>query len=162
MRPSFSSTETDSSDSTLSCSREYGCSGSLMSRTVSDAPHHESAPIHQLSKSGREGTERDGLARRGLKYSTKDIERVERVGGVGVRGALRPLVHHRVCVDHAHSHLPPPLDPAPAVVNRFGRAEGRAAEWNGREEETTSRRLGEEKKTSQSGLNHCCTFPEWA
>jgi pentatricopeptide repeat protein len=140
MRPSVSSTETDSSDSTLSCSREYGCSGSLMSRTVSDAPHHESPPIHQLSKSGREGTERDGLTRRGLKYSTKDIERVEHIGGVGVRGALRPLVHHRVCVDHAHSHLPPPPIGSGAGGSEWI-WEGRRAELRnvGRGPTTTSR-----------------------
>jgi hypothetical protein len=44
------------------------------------------------------------------KDRTEDVERVQRVGSVGVRGPFRPLVHHRVRVDHAHRHLlPPPL-----------------------------------------------------
>jgi hypothetical protein len=105
----------DSSDNTLSCSREYGCSGSLMSCTVYDAPHHESASIHQLRKSRRERTEQDGLARRDLKYSTEDSERVD---GMGTRGKLRPLVHHRVCVDTTHSHLRTLLEPDGGVQGR--------------------------------------------
>lgn len=42
---------------------------------------------------------------------TEDVERVEgRVRGVG--GALRPVVHHRVRVDHPHRHLLPFLGAA--------------------------------------------------
>ena len=145
MRPSFSSTEMDSCESTLSCSSEYGCSGSLMSRTVSGARHHESTPIHQLQLSREAKLAKQGLKRRNRARWTREGDGC---GTISKTSSASSVFSCHSCttgvrIDHAHRRLPP-LECGGADRFRSRMGEGRS-----REEKTRTTNY-----FSLLGLNH--------
>lgn len=124
IRPSLSSTVMDSSERTLSCSNEYGCSGSLMSLTkfINSSQRSQICQIINIqvpsyrTDPNRSHWLRARAPKEPRKYQTlrnrkKDIIDFERINGVisvrifGASDSFLLSVNHRVRVDQTQSHL---------------------------------------------------------